>query len=125
MCSTDYVPYGWGGKDILSIYIPSGYSVNLYQNVGEYGPNLGLYTPGSYNNVLTSGVNVVNVNVYSNQTQPHTQTQTSSQTCPTFYRNENQQGDIFQMCSSGDVPSEWNDQALSFYVPSGYSIQLY
>ena len=119
MCSSGDVPSQWNDQ-ALSVYVPPGHSVQLYQDSGFGGESLGSYTQGSYS---VSSIGLSSVIVSSTQTQ--TQTQTSSQTCPTFYRNENQQGDSFQMCSSGDVPSEWNDQALSFYVPSGYSVQLY
>ena len=45
--------------------------------------------------------------------------------CPTFYTDIDLQGDTFDLCSSGNVPLEYNDQASSFTVPWGYSITLY
>ena len=119
MCSSGDVPSQWNDQ-ALSVYVPPGYSVQLYQDSGFGGESLGSYTQGSYS---VSSIGLSSVMVSSTQTL--TQTQTSSQTCPTFYRDENQRGDSFQMCSSGNVPFEWNDQSMSFYVPSGYSIQLY
>ena len=119
MCSGGFVDPEW--SEISSIYVPPGYSVHLYHDTGDFGEDFGLFTQGSYNSVSISGTNVINVSY--NQVQ--NQTQTSNQTCPTFYRNENQQGDSFQMCSSGDVPGDWNDQASSFYIPAGYLVVLY
>ena len=45
--------------------------------------------------------------------------------CPTFYADINLQGNTFGLCSSGNVPGQYNDQVSSFTVPSGYSVTLY
>ena len=48
-----------------------------------------------------------------------------AQNCVVFYSDINQEGTSFQLCSSGDVPVEWNDQASSFRIPPNYSVTLY
>ena len=118
MCSSGDVPNQWNDQ-ALSFYVPAGYSVQLYQDSSFSGLNLGSYTQGSYDIPINGQLSSVIVSPIQ------TPTQTNIQACPTFYRNQNQQGDSFQICSTGNVPDEWNDQALSFYVPAGYSVQLY
>ena len=118
MCLSGDVPENWNDQ-ALSFYVPSGYSVQLYEGPGFSGENLGLYSQGSYNTPTNGYLSSVIVSPTQNQTQ------ISIQACPTFYRNKNQQGDSFQMCWSGDVPNEWNEQASSFYIPAGYLVILY
>ena len=120
MCSSGDVPDGWNDQ-ASSFYIPAGYLVILYIDSGYNGQNIGPFGQGSSNLPVNFDKQLSSVIV----SQPQAQVQVSTQNCPTFYRNENQQGDSFQMCSSGDVPNGWNDEAMYFYVPSGYSVQLY
>ena len=122
MCSSGDVPSQWNNQAV-SFYVPSGYFIQLYPDPGYNGQNLGYYLQGSHN-VPTNG-QLSSVIVSPPQTQAQSLTQTNNPKCPTFYRNENQHGDSFQMCSSGDVPDQWNDQTASFYVPFGYSVHLY
>jgi len=45
--------------------------------------------------------------------------------CVTLYANANQRGRSYNTCSSGNVPSNWNDRVSSFKVARGYTVQLY
>ena len=56
---------------------------------------------------------------------PAAQAKPADRKCPTFYRDIDQQGDSFVLCSSGNVPSSWDNQVSSFYVPPGYYVKLY
>jgi hypothetical protein len=45
--------------------------------------------------------------------------------CITLYRDYGPSGDSFVMCSSGNVPPEWNDQVSAIVVPSGWRVVAY
>ena len=112
MCWSGEVPNGWNDQ-VSSFSIPAGYLVLMYKDSGYNGQSIGPYGQGSSNLPVNFDKQLTSVIV------------SQLQNCPTFYTQSNQQGDSFRMCSSGDVPSEWNDRALSLYVPSGYSVQLF
>lgn len=117
MCSSGDVPNQWNNK-ASSFVVPSGFIVYLYQHDDLDGDSLGPYTEGTYNIPDSFDNRLTSVRV--NRSRPP-----SARNCPTFYRNSNQQGDSFQLCSSGNVPSGWDNEVSSFYVPRGYYVRLF
>ena len=122
LCNSGNVPANWNDQ-VSSFVVPSGYSVLLYQDYGYGGQAVGPYNRGTYNVPSDFNDQLSSVKIYGANPQP--QPQPSRQNCPTFYDHKNLQGDSFQLCSSGDVPDEWNDQATSFVVPAGFTVYLY
>ena len=98
-----------------SLVVPAGLSVTLYSDSNYGGQTAGPYTQGSYNLPANFNDQLSSVRI----------SQALNPKCITFYTDSNQQGNVFQLCSSGDVPSQYNDQVSSFVVPSGYSVTLY
>jgi len=45
--------------------------------------------------------------------------------CITLYANSNQRGRSYNTCSSGNIPTNWNNRVSSFVVATGYTVQLY
>ena len=96
--------------------VPAGFSVILYEGKNYRGNLLGPYTEGTYNlptnfNDQLSSYNITRVPQIEN--------------CPTFYADYSLKGDSFQLCSSGNVATSWNDRVSSFILPKGYKVQLY
>jgi len=117
LCSSGDVPANWNDQ-VSSFVVPAGYSVQLYQDYGYGGQALGPYSAGTYNVPSSFNDQLSSARIAYVQSQP-------SQNCPTFYDHKNLQGDSFQLCSSGDVPDQWNDEATSFIVPAGFTVYLY
>ena len=142
LCSSSNVPDGFNDK-VSSFVIPAGYSVQLFPDYNNGGDQWGPYTEGVYNvasefNDQLSSVFISrdkdshsqsdNDNKNSNKNNNNNNSNknnNNNQKCPTFYTRDSQQGKSFQLCSSGNVPAQWNDQALSFVVPKGYQVRLY
>ena len=114
LCSSGNVPSQYNDQ-VSSFIVPSGLSITLYQDYGYGGQAVGPYTQGTYN---------VPGN-FNDQLSSVTISQVRNRNCPTFYTDANLGGNSFQLCSSGDVPSQWNDQVSSFTVPRGYIVRLY
>ena len=120
LCSSGDVPANWNDQ-VSSFVVPGGYSVQLYQDYGYGGQVLGPYSAGTYNVPSSFNDQLSSAKIFKAQTQ----SQPSKQNCLTFYEHKNLQGDSFQLCSSGDVPSDWNNEASSFIVPAGFTVYLY
>jgi hypothetical protein len=45
--------------------------------------------------------------------------------CITLYQDYGPAGNSIVMCSSGNVPAEWNDQVSAIVVPSGWKVTAY
>ena len=117
LCASGNVPANWNDQ-ASSFVVPAGYSVLLYPDANNAGQPIGPFTQGSYN--VPSAFNDQLSSAVISQVKP-----ALNKNCVTFYTDSNQQGNSFQLCSSGDVPSSFNDQVSSFVVPAGYSMQLY
>ena len=126
LCSSGNVPDGFNDK-VSSFVVPAGYSVQLFPDYNNGGDQWGPYTEGVYavprefNDQLSSVV----VSRGKDSHSDNDNNNNNNQKCPTFYTRDNQRGSNFQLCSSGNVPAQWNDQALSFVVPKGYQVRLY
>ena len=114
LCSSGNIP-GQYNDQVSSFVVPAGYSVTLYSDVGYGGQSAGPYTQGLHN---------VPAN-FNDQLSSARISRVQAQNCPTFYTDANQQGNSFQLCSSGNVPGQYNDQVSSFTIPAGYSVTLY
>ena len=114
LCSNGNVPAQYNDQ-VSSFTVPAGYSVTLYSDGNFGGQVFGPYTQGSYN---------VPAN-FNDQLSSAAVSQIQNPNCVTFYTDANQQGNFFQLCSSGNVPGQYNDQVSSFVVPAGYSVTLY
>ena len=132
MCSTGYTPEEWYNQ-VSSFYIPNGFTILLFKErvidinncyVTE-SQDLGTYSQGFYN--VPGNFNDLVDYVHFFQTPPKHQAQASIKAfkCPVFFKNINRQGANFQLCSSGNVPKQWETQISSFYVPANYVVQLY
>lgn len=116
LCKNGDVPANWNDR-VSSFIVPAGYSLNLYQNYGYGGKAFGPYAAGSYN--VPASFNDQLSSIKISKVQP------PKQSCAVFYEHKDLQGDSFQLCSSGNVPNNWDNQATSFSVPAGYSVYLY
>ena len=114
LCSTQNVPDLYNDQ-VSSFTVPSGYVVTLYQNTNYDGQSLGPYNEGSYEipDYLDNQLSSVTISQFQNPN------------CVTFYTDISLQGNIFQLCSSGNVPKQYNDRVSSFVVPGGYSVTFY
>jgi len=120
LCKSGNVPADWNDR-VSSFVVPSGLSVQLYQDGDYEGQVVGPYNRGSYNVPSNFNDQLSSVRIFSGNSQP----QPPRQNCPTFYDHKDLEGDSFQLCSSGDVPEQWNNEATSFVVPAGFTVYLY
>ena len=97
---------------VQSLVVPPGYLLDLYSPSRFVYDDIGSYTQGSYN---IDGAKIGTFTI----------SKIEDPTCATFYTNYNQSGNSFQLCSSGNVPSLWNDKVSSFSVPPGHLLQLH
>ena len=115
LCSSGDIPSQWNGQ-VDSVIVPYGYAVKVYSETGYRGKTYNdPYTAGPHNVVGSLNSKVGSFIIFPVQNQD----------CITFYTGYNQQGRTFQMRLSRNVPIQWNNQASSFVVPSGYSVQLF
>ena len=89
-------------------------------SMASFSAGAPVYNQAVSNNVVMS---VSNNNVATQVEEPsYEQVQ---EDCVIIYSDINQGGSSFQLCSSGDVPVDWNDQVSSFRVFPNYTVTLY
>ena len=123
LCSTSNLRPRWNDR-VSSFVVPDGFSVQFYVDSEKRGESRGPYARGIYN-VPASMDDKASSIVINNHKNSVSSNKNQGVECPTFYADADQQGDKFQLCSSGNVPDLWNDRVSSFVVPAGFTIQLY
>jgi len=110
MCSDGNVPSQYNDQ-VSSLIVPPATTVMLYQDDGYRGRTAGPYTTGSYNVPADFNDQLTSVRVFSS--------------CVSFFTDGDFKGNKFTMCSSGNVPNQYNDQVSSFIVPAGVTLTMY
>ena len=122
--SSSSLPNGWNDR-ISSFIIPSGFSVQLYEDNNYGGEARGPYTEGNYNIPSSSNDEISSIVINNYKDNDSNDDNSPNVRCPVFYADVNQRGASFQLCSSDNVPNGWNDRVSSFVVPAGYSLLLF